>query len=60
VLLGGVRLALLRRLPSRKALLHFRHGGSLTLDYLNDSAQGSDGSLHVRKALSERNFLVHK
>jgi len=48
-----------RRLPSREALLHFRHGGSLALDYLKDSAQGSDSSLHVRKALSERYFLVH-
>jgi hypothetical protein len=51
---------LLRRLPSRKALLHFRHGGSFLLNYLCDSAQGSSGSLHERKALSERNFLVHK
>jgi hypothetical protein len=57
-LLGGV--ALLRRLPSREALLHFRHGGSLTLNYLKDSAQGSCSGLHLRKALSERNFLVHK
>jgi len=53
-------LALLRRLPSREALLHFRHCGSFLLDYLKDSPQGSDSSLHLRKALSERGFLVHK
>jgi hypothetical protein len=50
----------LRWLPSREALLHFRHGGSFLLDYFKDSAQGSDSSLHVRKALSERYFLVHE
>jgi hypothetical protein len=57
-LLGGVRAAR-RRLSNREALLHFRHGGSLLLDYLKDSAQGSYSGLHLRKALSERNFLVH-
>ena len=50
---------LLRRLPSREALLHFRHGGSLLGDYPKDIAQGSSSSIHERDALSERNFLVH-
>jgi len=41
---------LLRRLFSREAQLDFRHGGRLALDYLKDSAQGSDSNLHLRKA----------
>ena len=59
-LLCGVRLALLRRLSSREALPNFRHGGSLALDYLKDSAQGSCSGMHVAQGDRERYFLVHK